>query len=325
MLRKRIYMLVVIVVLCPFDWNLKAASQQELRIYLPNEKNLSTDTITLGQIAMILGEQSLTQSANAVPLGHFSMPGQEIRLDRRTILSRLASEGIQASISFNGSETIRVHREGHCVRSDQFVTAAESCLKKTLANEDIESFKLLQTPDNFPLPSDSEDVTLSACLFGNQTSAVRCVRVSVMHNDEQLCQQNVVFTVQYKCHRLVALNDILPKVPITPENARIESYLSNIPGKNDSMLYGMMTRRTISAGTVITANMVEPKQPEIMVKRRQKVLLRLESKGLFVSALGEAMNDGGVGDLVEVKRGKGSEQRIILGRVMPDGAVEPVL
>jgi flagella basal body P-ring formation protein FlgA len=318
-------MLVVLVVLCHSDWILKADNQQELRIYLPNKKCLGTDTITLGRIAMVLGEQSLAESANAVPLGHFSMPGQEIRLDRRTILSRLAGEGIQASIRFNGSETIRVQREGHCVQSDQFVKAAESCLKKALADEDIESFKLLRTPDHFPLPSDSKDVTLSACLFGNQTGAVRRVRVSVIRNDEQLSQQDVVFTIQYKCHRLVALKDIPVNVPITPENARIESYLSNIPGKNDSMLYGMMARRTITAGTVIAANMVEPKQPEILVKRRQKVLLRLESKGLFVSALGEAMSDGGVGDLVEVKRGKGSEQRIILGRVMPDGAVEPVL
>jgi flagella basal body P-ring formation protein FlgA len=87
----------------------------------------------------------------------------------------------------------------------------------------------------------------------------------------------------------------------------------------------MLTRRAISAGTEIKPTLVEPKEPVILVKRRQMVLLRLETGGLLVSAPGEAMDDGSIGDLIEVRRGQGRDQRTVIGKVMPDGTVEPVI
>lgn len=303
----------------------KAVAREELRIYLPGEKTLSEDIITLGQVAMVLGEQSLAQRVEKITLGQFAMPGQELQIDRKTVLSRIAGEGVKASIHFNGAESIRLRREGDCLQAEQFVAAAESYLTKALSGKGVQSVNVLRSPDHFPLSCDSGEVSLNAHMTGSQTGTTRRVTVSVMHKNVQLCQRDVIFTIHYQCQRLVAAGDLPARTLITSENTRFESYVSSLPQKKTPAPYGMMTRRAIAAGTEITPNLVESEKPLLLVKRRQKVLLRLETGGLLVSAQGEAMDDGCVGDLIEVKRGKGREQRTILGKVMLDGTVEPVL
>jgi flagella basal body P-ring formation protein FlgA len=311
--------------LCLCLCDTEVSAKPSLRIYLPAEKTLTSDVITLGQIAMVLGDPSLKESAGKITLGRFSAPGQEIVIDRETILSRLVSEGVKASVNFNGSGRIRLFQDGSCISSDEFIAAAESCLKKALAGEGVHSFKLIRSPDNFPLTCKRQDVTLSSGLSKYQSGATKRVTVSVMMNDVQLYHQDVLFTLQYQAHRLVATKDIPPKESITPENVQLETYLSSQPTKENPQFYGMITRRTVPAGTVITSNFLESRKPTLLVKRRQKVLLKLESGGLFVSAMGEAMSDGGPGDIIEVKRGTGREQRTIIGRIMSDGTVKPVL
>lgn len=296
-----------------------------LRVYLPKEKILSTDVITLGQVGLILGDTSLTPRVEKIKLGQFAIPGQELKIDRKTILSRIAGEGIAASVQFNGAETICLRREGNCIAVEQFIEVAESCLRKSLADKNVASLKVFRSPDHVPLIGDNKDITFTAQLAGRQVGQTRRVTVSAIQKNKTLSQQDVIFEIQYRCQRWVAADDLPAKTPLTPENTKVETYLSNLPQKNQPKTYGMLTRRAISKGAKITPALVEPKEPVILVKRRHKVLLRLETGGLLISAQGEAMSDGSVGDLIEVRRGKGREQRSIIGKVMPDGTVEPVM
>ncbi|MHC4290214.1 MAG: hypothetical protein ACYSSK_09225, partial [Planctomycetota bacterium] len=66
---------------------------------------------------------------NELQLGKFSIHGQEIRIDRKTILSRLASMGIKSSwVTFNGAERISVCRDESTITTDRFVDAARDYL-----------------------------------------------------------------------------------------------------------------------------------------------------------------------------------------------------
>ena len=70
------------------------ADQTSLQIHLPREVVVQGNLLTLGQISVVRGEPALVAAAARAGLGQLSVPGQKATLDRLTILSRLASQGI---------------------------------------------------------------------------------------------------------------------------------------------------------------------------------------------------------------------------------------
>src|SRR4030042_1564112 len=67
-----------------------------LRIHLPREIAVDSNVPSLGQIGIIHGEASLAVRAGEIAMGRIAAPGQQITIDRLTVLSRLASHGIPA-------------------------------------------------------------------------------------------------------------------------------------------------------------------------------------------------------------------------------------
>jgi flagella basal body P-ring formation protein FlgA len=63
-------------------------------------------------------------------------------------------------------------------------------------------------------------------------------------------------------------------------------------------------------------------KPDVIVKRNQNVVIRMERPGLSVTAVGKAMQKGSVGEYIKVRNV--DSQRLILARVNEDGTVEPV-
>jgi flagella basal body P-ring formation protein FlgA len=72
---------------------------------------------------------------------------------------------------------------------------------------------------------------------------------------------------------------------------------------------------------------VDPKTSPVLVKRQQQVILKIDTELLQISAHGEAMEDGRAGDLIRVRRGSRTtgDERFVVGRIMSDGSVQPVL
>ena len=108
----------------------EAKEEDGLRIYLPRETVVSGETIELGQIGVVRGRENVVSMAQRIGLGRFALGGQQIVVDRGTILSRLASEGIKASeVSISGAETVTVRRNERIISSKQLVEAGRSFLK----------------------------------------------------------------------------------------------------------------------------------------------------------------------------------------------------
>ncbi|NQT03198.1 MAG: hypothetical protein HQ580_14315, partial [Planctomycetes bacterium] len=68
-----------------------------LQIYLPREITIKDNHLSLGQIGIIRGNESLAAKASKIALGRISVPGQKIVIDREMVLSRLVCNGIPAS------------------------------------------------------------------------------------------------------------------------------------------------------------------------------------------------------------------------------------
>jgi flagella basal body P-ring formation protein FlgA len=64
-----------------------------------------------------------------------------------------------------------------------------------------------------------------------------------------------------------------------------------------------------------------PKSPTI-IKRNQKVVIRIDRPGFVITATGKAMQNGKAGEYIKVRNE--NSQRIILVRINENGTMEPV-
>src|SRR4030042_4301238 len=102
-----------------------------LRIHLPREIAVDSNVPSLGQIGIIHGEASLAVRAGEIAMGRIAAPGQQITIDRLTVLSRLASNGIPASkVQLTGAAEIRGRQQGQTMGADEFVGLARLFLER---------------------------------------------------------------------------------------------------------------------------------------------------------------------------------------------------
>lgn len=109
-------------------------------------------------------------------------------------------------------------------------------------------------------------------------------------------------------HEVVVLNRPLPRgVVLQPGDLRMEARdtTSLHGGYFDAVeqATGMLSRRSLSAGTVLTHNAIEAPR---LVQRGQQVVLLARAGGLEVRSAGKALSDGAEGQLIKVRNTRSS-------------------
>ncbi len=302
-----------------------AESDASLTIYLPREIELRQETVTLGQVGIIRGAESLAAEAGRIVLGRLSAPGQDITIDRSMILSRLACNQISSSkVEITGAEEVTVTQRSDVIEGAEFVELAESFLRDNFSEGSIYQIRTVRVPQDFILPASGEEVKTSACLVGSGGGNQAKVRIMLLAGDRQIGVREVDFRVQYNSRRAVTTAEIPAGAVFTPENTRIETAASNQAEPADWRApYGLVCKHRLAANTVIGPNMAAQAKPQVIIKRNQNVVIRIERGGLVVMATGKAMQNGCSGEYVKVKNA--DSQRIILAKVKEDGTVEPLL
>ena len=307
--------------------NSKAAGTEKnytLQVYLPREVTVKDDNINLGQVSIIRGSDSLVTKANEIALGRLSMPGQEIIIDRPTILSRLASNGIPASkVTLTGAEQVTVKQQQQIIKGAELVELARSFLEENSPAGSVHLFSPIQIPADLVLPEAGKNIKLSTHLVKGSAENQAKVQITALTDGKEIDAREVTFRLKYNCRQVVARVDIPEGGIIGPENVKIENTVSNYPEPaNWRPPYGLVVKRPLQANTVIRPDMVGPVKPAIIVKRNQTVVIRLEKAGLLVTAIGKTMQDGRVGEYIKVRNV--DSKRIILAKVEEDGTVEPI-
>jgi flagella basal body P-ring formation protein FlgA len=296
----------------------------DLMIYLPREVTIKDNSLTLGQISIVRGLKSLTTTADKIALGRFSVPGQEIVLDRNMILSRLACNGVPASrVRLTGAEKVTVRQKFQVISGQQFVTAANSFLSDRSPQDSGRKWNLIRAPKKLVIPGVARGITFSPQLAPSKIKNQARVEIAILCNDRKIGIRTVVFDLKYVCHQAVAKVDIAEGALIDPNNVRIKEKASSRPeSTNWKSPYGLFAKHTIRADTVIRPHMVGPAKTPIIVKRNQSVVIRIESPAFLITAAGVALLDGKAGEIVKVRNV--DSQRIIVARINDDGTVEPV-
>lgn len=304
-------------------------SQKEtrLQVYLPREVTIKDNEISLGEVSIIQGntlQSELQAKAAKIPLGTISMVGQEIVVDRSMVLSRLACNGIPASkVKLTGAEKVTVKRQQKIVKSAEFVELASAFLKENPPSASACEWKSIRLPKDLAISENNTDIKFSPSLVKNTAKNQAKVLISVIKDGKQIGEREVTFRLKFKCRRAVTLVDIPAGTIISTANVKIEESVSSQPEPaNWKPPYGQITKRTLSENTMLAPNMFGPVKPEVVVKRNQNVVIRIERPLLLVTAIGKAMQEGRTGEYIRVRNV--NSQRIILARVKDDGTVEPI-
>lgn len=302
-----------------------APGGEKVRITMPPETIVEQSSVTLGLACRIEGPQDLAERAGVIGLGTFVSKGQVVFVDRYTILSRLASIGIPADkIEFIGTEMTAVKRKEAVVEPDRVVQAAREFLNQKLAGTPVSSITVVRTPSRIVLEDPNAVVTLSCQMSQYQTAGSQKVMVAVQQQGRTVSQVEVVFAVRYKVNQWVASQAIEAGAAITSDNVQVQETESSQPqGHSWKEPYGLIVRRKIAQGSVIHPDWLVPPQAPVLIRRNQQVLVQINSGALFVSAPGQALDEGKIGDLIRVRRGEKSDERIIYCTIQPDGTVRP--
>jgi len=296
----------------------------QLRIHLPRQRTVETSTLSLGEVGIVYGPDELVERASGVLLGRVSLPGQQIVLDRAAILSRLASAGISAgTVRFTGAEKVFVTRAARTITAEQLIEAAKAFLKTTELVSSAAGLQVVRQPKALSIADTAGQVRFNCRLSRAPVAGVINVQVTVLVDGKVVGVREVPMRLQFKCRRAIALTDIPAGTVLTTDNVKIEHVLSNRPEPaNWKLPYGLVARRPIRAETELRPSMVGPVQPQVVIKRNESVLIRIDRLGLLVTAVGRALQDGHLGQYIRVQNV--DSQRIIIAKVKEDGTVEPV-
>jgi flagella basal body P-ring formation protein FlgA len=296
-----------------------------LKIHLPREVEVDDNQIRLGQIGIVRGRQALVTKASEIPLGRVPGPRQSFLVDRPMILSRLACSGIPASdVVLTGAQKVSVKWQQQVIKADKFVEVAGAFLKESPIASSAAEFEPARLPDDLAVSVPAAHVDFSACSVESGASNMAKVRIVADANGKQLGTRDVTFLLKYRGRRMVTAADIPAGIAISHENTKIEEVLSDEPESAEwRPPYGLIARRQLAKGTVIKSAMVGAARPQVVLKRNETVLIRIQIPGLLVTAMGKAMQDGRIGEYIKVRNI--DSKRIILARVNKDATVEPVI
>lgn len=295
-----------------------------LQIYLPREITVKNKYLSLGQVSIIRGQESLAAKASEIALGQISVPGQKIVIDREMVLSRLVCNGIPIrKIKLTGAEEITIKQEEQIISSDELVKTARAFLEKNPPGVSVCELYPIRIPKDFIISGISKKTDLSAKLLPSSVKNQAKVEITIQSDGQKPGTCEVIFGLKYNCRQAVTKIDIPAGSIINQENVKIEKVTSNYPESSDwKAPYGLIAKRLIPANTVLQSNMLGPVQNPIITKRNQKVVIRIDMPGFLITAFGKTMQEGRAGEYIKVRNV--DSQRIILTKINEDGSVTPV-
>ncbi len=295
-----------------------------VRIHLPREVTVQSSYLSLGQVTAITGAGPAAATAGSVRLGRFSVPGQKITLDRATILSRLASQGIPAErVVLTGAETVTVQRRQQIISGDEFVSFARLFLQQHPPGASPCDGTAAAKPKDLVLLDEPKNVQLVPRFVDNGAGGFVTVQVAVVVDGKEVGSRTVPLRLRYRCHKAVTLKEIPGGATLTPENVKIEETVSDRPETGWKSPYGLVALHDLPARTEIRDGMIDAPQPSLIIRRNETVVIRVQRPGFLVTAVGLAMQEGRAGEFVKVRNT--DSHRVIVCKVNDDGTVEPVL
>lgn len=309
----------------PDGATLDSGATAVLQVHLPREVTVQGNLLTLGQISVLRGDAALAAVVAQIGLGQLSAPGQKAILDRATILSRLASQGIASEqVRLTGAEAVAVRRHQKLISSEEFIEAGKTFLRQRPPGPSICETIATVKPKDLVLPGQAADLQVTSRFVRTGARGFVTVQIAVTADGKDCGVREIPFRLKYQCRRAMTAKEIPEGTALTPENVKVETVVSDEPEPaNWRPPYGLLATRTLAAETEIRGELAGPAQSPVVVLRNETVVIRMQRPGLLVTATGLVLQEARAGEYVKVRNTDSG--RVISCKVNADGTVEPVL
>jgi len=295
-----------------------------LQVHLPRSVSVDGERLSLGMISVVqAGDDAVAGKVAAIAMGRTPWSKERLAINRTTILGRLAANGLSRDkVHFSGAEQVVVTRNEEVISSDRIVKAAEAFLVKTRPAPTYSCWRLLRRPTDVSAPA-GIGITLEPRMLKHGVHQQARLEVAATSGGKTLATSTVLFRLAYRQRQLVAARDIPPGGVITPENTELRTGTANSPEPPDwAAPYGQRAARLIPAGAVVRTGLVRPAKADVLVRRNDSVVMRITGNLFQITALGQALENGGEGDLIKVRNV--DSKRVVVARIIRDGTVQPV-
>lgn len=295
-----------------------------LQVHLPRSVSVDGERLSLGMISVVqAGDDAVAGKVAAIAMGRAPWAKERLAINRTTILGRLAANGLsRGEVHFSGAEQVVVTRNEQAISPDRIVKAAEAFLDKTRPAPTHSCWRLVRRPTGVSVPAGSR-ITLEPRMVEHGVHREARLEVAATSGDKTLAASTVLFRLGYRQRQLVAARDILEGAVITPENTELRTVTGDAPEPADwAASYGQRAARMIPAGTVVLTGLVRPAKADVLVRRNDSVVMRITGTLFQITALGQALENGGEGDLIKVRNA--DSKRVVVAKVIHDGTVQPI-
>lgn len=300
---KRAAPIVVILLVLTLSAADSATAAGKLNIHLLPEATITSDTITLGQIAEISGPSKGTGKAlAALELGASPRPGRSAFIAPGRIETVLKSRGYRPDqFSLTAAGPVKVLR-GYKDLTAKRVTDAVKVFILHNAPWDRDQIKIRYVKYNqsYRLPPGKLDLRVSAPKHTDWIGAIP-FRVDVYVNGRRVQKMSVPAHIEVWSDVIVAAKPLARRQPIDHDDIKIQRMNlartpKNVILRKDQVI-GNRTTSAIAMNAILCTDDIE--MPPV-VRRGDVIQLVAESPSLRVTTKGVAKDKGAVGERIRV-------------------------
>lgn len=307
------------------------AAGEPVRVELPDRAAVAAAVVTVADVARLSGGDPVTRTTIArLDLAELPARGDTgLTLTRRQVEFRLKLAGLAADeYLLLGADRVTVAVARRAVTADEVTAAARDALRKRLPwpAEELSVEVVQPVAAKLPEAAADEDVSITAEPHAGTVNLGRTqMDVTIRVRGERRLAVPVVLDAKLIQPVAVLLKPVQAGEPLTEQAIRVERRPVDAGRRHLSAgeLVGRKVTRPLPAGHTLSAGDVE--QPTAtaeppLVRTRQRVTLTVTIGAMTVSAAGEALQDGKLGQTVRVQNA--DSKKVLTGRVSGPGTVD---
>lgn len=294
-------------------------------VAIPEQVRVDGTIITLGEVAQISGgDTERIQSLRQLKLGNAPVPGGSFSMTKEVLEMRIAATGMDITgVTWQIPSSVTVTGNSQLVSEqtliDRAIMAIRSQVGLRVNREDLIISSAGHVSD---VIAPIGNLMLSTSLpYGIRYNTPTTVAIAVSVNDRGFTKVGLKFDVKLYRQVAVASREVNAHEIFTDDSLRYERMDTGLLAAgfvtDKNKILGLMSRRQVTPGMVITDSMVN--KPPI-VKRGSAVTLVARVGNMEVSAIGQAMQDGSEGQLIRVSNV--NSNKIVLARVLDESTVQ---
>jgi flagella basal body P-ring formation protein FlgA len=295
-------------------------------VTIAEQAKVDGTTITLGDLAQITGSDAeKIQNLRQLNMGVAPLPGSSFVLTKEVITMRLeAAAGADfGAITWNIPANVAVIGKSQSISGQTLVnkaiTAIRSQVGSSVSSEDLVITSVGRVQD---VVAPLGNLVINTSLpYGIRYNTPTTVMVAINVNERVFSKVGLKFDVKLYRQVAVAARDVNAHEIFTDDSLRYERMdTGQLPAgfvTNKNKILGLMARRQITPGMVVTDSMVNK---PVFVKRGNLITLLAHIGSMEVTSSGQAMQDGTEGQLIRVLNV--NSNKAVFGRVINESTVQ---